>query len=139
MPSNTRGFKTTMKLYQAIARKLAAIRNCEQSGNTEWKLRHREELNGWIKEHLPSGSGFDNGSTLNEDKSTPGRLVFDTAFHHMNEHGYYCGWSDHQVIITPSFQFGFDLRVTGRNVRDIKGYIAECFQFALDDTDVDCF
>jgi len=49
----------------------------------------------------------------------------------MDENGYYCGWSDHSIIITPSLAFGFDLRITGRNVRDIKDYMAEVFEFML--------
>lgn len=63
--------------------------------------------------------------------STPNRIVIDTAFHHMNDGGYYDGWSEHSVIITPSLVWGYEIRVTGRNRNDIKDYIAETFQHAL--------
>jgi hypothetical protein len=45
----------------------------------------------------------------------------------MNEGGYYDGWTEHQVIITPSLQHGFDVRVTGQDRNEIKDYLAELF------------
>ena len=81
----------------------------------------------------PSGSGFDAGTTLNEEKSTQNRLVFDTAFHHMDDHGGYDGWTEHQVIVTPDLIVGFDVRVTGKNKRDIKDYIGDVFRAWLDE------
>jgi hypothetical protein len=50
----------------------------------------------------------------------------------MNDGGFYDGWTDHSVIVTPSLVEGFNLRVTGRNRKDIKEYIAEQFCMALD-------
>jgi hypothetical protein len=121
-----------MKLYQRLANKISAIRNCEASGNSEWLDRHEDELQTLVKEHLPSGAGFDAGTTLDYDlQSTPERLVFQTSFHHMSEHGYYIKWTEHSVIVTPSLQHGINIRVTGRDYRDIKEYIAECFHTAL--------
>ena len=50
----------------------------------------------------------------------------------MTEHGYYDGWTEHDVIVTPSLRSpGFSLRITGRNRRDIKEYIADAFHDAL--------
>jgi len=119
-----------MKRYQQIASVLLARNNCSASGNTEWRHRHEDTIAATVKNHMPSGSGFDNGTVLDES-STPQRLVFTTSFHHMDDNGYYCGWSDHSVIVTPDLVFGFSLRVTGRNVRDIKDYIAEIFSDCL--------
>jgi hypothetical protein len=85
-----------------------------------------------VKDYLPSGSGFDAGTTLDEGASSPDKLVFDTSFHHMDEHGGYDGWTEHKVIVTPSLAHGCDLRVTGRDRNDIKSYIGETFAHALD-------
>lgn len=120
------------KVYQQIAASLQALRNCEASDHVEWIPRHKERIKALASEYLPHGSGFDNRTTLNFDKSTPDKLVFDTAFHHMNEGGYYAGWSYHAVVVTPSLTaWCFHLRVTGRDRNQIKDYIAEVFRAAL--------
>jgi hypothetical protein len=117
------------EVFKAIASRLEAIANCRKSDNP-WEDRHREYIEALCKEALPSGSGFDAGSTLLEDESDPNRLVFQTSYHHMDE-GTYCGWSEHRVIVTPSLAHGFDMKITGRNRRGIKDYIADAFQDAL--------
>jgi hypothetical protein len=87
----------------------------------------RPDLIPAVNDSAPSGSGFDSGTTLNEEKSKENRLVFDTAFHHMDEWGGYDGWTEHQVIVTPSLVFGFTLRITGRDRNGIKDYINDVF------------
>lgn len=118
-----------MQVYQRIALLLAAIDNCKRSGNSEWQDKHETALQSLI-ETLPSGGGFDNGTKL-DDSSLSEKLIFQTAFHHMDDNGGYCGWSDHTVIVTGSLLYGFAIKVSGRNVRDIKEYIGECFSSAL--------
>ena len=118
-----------MKVYERIASLLTAIANCENSGNMEWKERHETALDSIIR-NGPSGSGFDNGTKL-DDESTSERLVFSTAFHHMDEHGCYDGWTDHSVIVKASLAFGIRIIVTGRNRRGIKEYIGEVFHYWL--------
>jgi hypothetical protein len=83
-----------------------------------------------ISEYLPSGSGFDSGTSIDVEKTTEEKLVFSTAFHHMNDLGYYVGWTEHRVTVRPSF-YGFDIKVSGRNRNDIKDHIAECFDYVL--------
>lgn len=118
-------------VYIQINRSLAAYHNCVNSSNSEWEIKHREKFRDIIKENLPRGSGFDAGTTLNEDESVAGeKLVFDTSFHHMDEHGGYDGWTEHRVVVKPSFE-GIDIRVTGRDRNQIKEYIAEMFHHAL--------
>jgi hypothetical protein len=116
-----------LKHYQEISSKLNAMENCLKSGNTEWYDKHEQKIRDICKNELPSGSGFDNGTQLNWDKSTPEKLVFETSFHHMDECGYYDGWTEHSVIVTPSLQFGFNIKVSGKNRNDIKSYIHEIF------------
>lgn len=121
-----------MNVCQAIARRVAQLANLRKAEIARlFKESEIEDiLTALVKEHMPSGSGFDNGTTLIDAASSGAKLVFATAFHHMNEHGMYDGWTTHTVIVTPAFD-GFDLRVTGRNRNDIKDYIADAFHAAL--------
>jgi len=119
-----------MKVYQALATALQAERNCQKSGNVEWQAKHWHRIE-CLVDDLPRGSGFDSGHTLDGKRSTPDRLVLSTEFHHMNEHGMYSGWTQHDVIVTPSLVNEFNLRITGRNRNGIKDYIAEIFSLAL--------
>ncbi len=121
-----------MKLYVKIASLLGATVGCIQSGNVEWQNKHEEELRFIEKNLLPSGSGFDCGTRISLDKSNPEKIVMATSFHHMDENGGYDGWTEHEVIITPSLQFGFNTKVTGKNRNDIKVYITDIFNDDLD-------
>lgn len=118
-------------LYEALASTLLARENSRSRDHATWFERHTETLTRLVKDHLPSGSGFDAGTTLNLDKSRPERLVFDTSYHHMDEHGGYNGWSEHSVVVTPSLWANFHIAVTGQNRNDVKEYIAEMFETAL--------
>jgi hypothetical protein len=120
-----------MKVYQALARKMAALRGCEETGNAEWAEKHTDAINSIVDEKFPSGSGWDNGTAFHMDESTGEKLVFSGSFHHMNEGGMYDGWTDHTIIVRPSLEFGSDIRVTGRDRNEIKGYIGEMFSEAL--------
>lgn len=120
----------TMKTYQILSRAIGAQARCLKDNNTEWTERWQGRINALL-EDFPSGSGYDRGTGLNV-ASTPEKLIFDTAFHHMDENGYYCGWSEHQVIVTPSLEMGYRLRITGRDYNQIKDMMAEDFSFALD-------
>ena len=119
-------------LIEHIAGKLSAWRNCDLSGNEEWAARHRASLR-QLENLLPSGSGFDNGSTLIFDAgaSWQERVVIATAFHHMDAGGSYDGWTEHTVVVTPSFIGGFGIKVKGRNRDGIKDYVAEAFSQCL--------
>lgn len=118
------------KLYQQIASLLQAIENCKQSGNAEWQERHARRISFLVYNRMPSGSGFDNGTKL-DDSSSPAKLVFNTAFHHMNDGGMYDGWTEHQVIVTADLASGFTVRITGRDRKQIKDYIGEIFHESL--------
>lgn len=120
------------KLYRKLAQSLAARENCAKSGNVEWFDRHAETIQQLIENHMPSGSGFDNGPGFDWEASNPNKLVFHTSFHHMDDDGMYDGWTDHTVTIVPSLAYGFEIRVSGRDRNKIKDYIAECFNSALE-------
>ena len=95
-----------MKLYQIIYDASIAMENCIQSKNSEWEERWRNRIE-HVMSSAPSGSGFDNGTQL--DSVTKNKIVFTTAFHHMNDAGYYDGWTEHTVIVTPFFG-GIDIQ-----------------------------
>ena len=118
------------KIYQQAA-------NCVQvlNGDARQELRDiwREMLSR-INKQLPHGSGFDNGSRVNLDKSTPDKLVIDSAFHHMDENGYYCGWSNLTYTVTPSLLFGIDIRLNchgSRLANRDRDYLVECMHHAI--------
>jgi hypothetical protein len=110
----------------AIAGKLIAVENCAKSGNSELEARHLDAIRAYLVS-APCGGGFDSGTEIDLDRSTRDRLVFTTAFHHMNENGYYDGWTNHEVFVKPCLWSGFSIRVTGRNRKEIKDYIHEVF------------
>jgi hypothetical protein len=49
----------------------------------------------------------------------------------MNENGFWDGYTDHTIIVKPSLQFDFTLRITGPNRNDVKEYLAQTFDYAL--------
>jgi hypothetical protein len=128
-----------VKFYSAIAQLLQAMVNCQDKANTcehpdasskHWRdmaEHHRDSIQALMKAHAPSGSGFDSGTKLDMDKSTVDKLVFNADFHHMDDNGFYCGWTEHQVIITASLISDYSIRVTGRDKRQIKDFISDTF------------
>lgn len=123
-----------MQVYQAIASKIEAMRNCERNGNGEWFAKHENAINDIVSEYMPSGSGFNAGTAfyaIDHVNEKADKLVFMTGFHHMNEYGMYDGWTYHKVVVRPSLAHGFTLRVTGSNRNRIKEYIADTFHAAL--------
>lgn len=76
----------------------------------------------------PSGSGFDKGTEFVSVRSGDTRLVFQTAFYHVDEDdAAYSQWSHHTVYATPSLLHGIVLKVTGDDISGIKSLIAVVF------------
>ena len=119
------------KLYARLASLLASATRCDETGNEEWGTRHRQTMRDLVKERMPSGSGFDAGTTMDEDASTPEKLVFNTSYHHMDEHGGYDGWTEHEVTVLPSLAYGFMVEVSGEDRNATNDYIAETFNHCL--------
>jgi hypothetical protein len=99
------------KLYKKIASSFLAWQNCQKSGNSEWKLRHEEEIEALCDKMLPSGSGFDTGVTFNFDESSEDCLVFEFNYHWMNSGGFYVGWTHHTLTVKPSLALDFELDI----------------------------
>jgi len=119
-------------LYCALARAMAQLRHCEKSGNEEWAEKTQLRIEK-LCDTLPHGSGIDGTHPrLQTEESSLNRLQISPAdYHHMDEYGYYDGWSSHDIIVTPSLAFGFKLRVTGRDKNDIKEFLYQVFEYAL--------
>jgi len=118
--------------YSSIANALVAYQNCTAAGNYQMAEKWKRYIKYMVKEYAPSGSGFDNGTRFDIDASTQDKLIFETAYHHMNDVGYYVGWTEHTVIVAPSFVYGVDIRVSGKNHNDIKDYIHDTFYSLLE-------
>lgn len=130
-----------VKLYARLAGLIVARHNCikhvsetkdttERERAQEWKLKHEEAIIRLVKRYMPSGSGFDNGTTIDLNVSNKDRLVFDTSFHHMDENGFYDGWTEHCIRVYPAFD-NVRMTITGQDKNNIKEYIYEVFDTAL--------
>lgn len=117
-----------MAYTDTIVRRIASMLQC-----TGRNYLH-DAVEKLVKDTAPSGSGIDTGTKINLEKSSANKLVFEFGFHHMNENGFYDGWTEHTAIVTPSLTSQFDLRITGRNRNDIKDYLHDTFYWWLSDT-----
>ena len=118
-------------LIQHIATIVDAYHTCVRTNEQIWRNRHLARLQTIERCCLPSGAGFDNGTTIALDASNADKIVFATAFHHMNDNGFYTKWTQHNVTVRPSFIHGVDIKISGRDYRGIKDYIYETFELAL--------
>lgn len=116
--------------YHVNEKRLADISTAEHA--KRWKDNAESNLLYLAKSALPHGSGIDYGTQIVIDASNESKIVLYTSFHHMDEHGGYDGWTEHKVIVTPSFQ-SFDISISGRNRNGIKDYLYETFDGALNE------
>lgn len=109
-----------MKLYSAIVQNAMLPEQFREA---------KENRIARISALLPNGSGFDSGTKIKivSDK----KIVFTTAFHHVNENGFYDGWTEHTVIVKPDFVTDINITVSGRDKNMIKDYINEIFNHIL--------
>ena len=116
-------------LIQELSDAITARQNCTQSGNTEWFEKWSERIEQLV-DMLPSGSGIDNGTKIDLEASHAGKVVLYAPFHHMDENGFYDGWTEHIITVTPSFR-GINLRISGRDRNQIKEYLYETYDYEL--------
>ena len=109
-----------MTTAQALSQ--CAIAYTSNRWSDDWQDRFER-----ITSSAPSGSGIDCGTSIDIASQRPERLLLSLSYHHMNDVGYYDGWTDHNVIITPSITFGLSIRITGRNRNEIKDYLSEVY------------
>jgi len=119
-----------MRVYQELATAVAARTNCINSNNTEWRDHWEDRIIKIVKDRMPSGSGVDCGTEFDLEESNDKKLVLHCSFHHMNDGGYYDGWTGHTITVTPGWS-GPDIKISGRNRNDIKDYLGDLFHEAL--------
>ena len=112
-----------------IYSRLMAIESCKKSNNAEWLDKHTEKLIE-LEKRLPSGSGIDCGTKIDTRDLKANQFKLTLSFHHMDENGFYDGWTDHVITVRPSFG-GLDLTISGKNKNDIKEYLLDTYYYAL--------
>lgn len=128
---------TPEKLYRKLAQLVGAYQRCKSpdanEAQREWAAKHEESIRALVSRHMPHGSGLDSDRSgkLDLETSTEEKLVFWADFHHMGENGSYDGWTEHVVTVRPSLAFGFRLSISGPDRNDIKEYLTQAFEFAL--------
>lgn len=104
----------------------------------DWRKQVNEEYMGVcedrlykLEQMLPSGSGIDSGCKIDVENSSSDKVVILFSWHHMDENGYYDGWTDHKLIVKPKLWNNFDVRITGRDRNYLKEYLYDLFDSAL--------
>lgn len=113
------------KIYQ----RLAQLINQLQIPNSRY-LNAEEQIED-IMANAPSGSGIDCGTKIDLERSNKNRLVFEFDFHHMDENGYYCCWTEHELWVKPSLIYDYDCRITGKDRFMFKDYLYEVYHHWL--------
>lgn len=117
------------KLITRIYRCLQALNQSEKNNNTEWIDNWYNELQK-LNKLLPSGSGIDSGSEIDIENSTENKIIITFEYHHLNENGYYDGWTGHKLTLKPTFD-SFDMNISGEDRNDIKDYLYQTFEYSL--------
>ena len=117
----------TKTLAAWIAETADWAERAQNNANAQWGDIAQDRL-AQLVDLLPSGSGIDNGTKL--ESADASKIVLTAGFHHMNDGGYYDGWTEHRITIRPRFD-GIDVTVSGRNRNDIKEYLGELYHAAL--------
>jgi hypothetical protein len=112
-----------MKVVEALASALSTMRSCERE---EMADRAKERVGKIQQELLLSGSGNDAGSEVLVDLCSDRKIVIQSDFHHMDENGFYSGWTKGVFTITPSFH-GIEVKFVVRGRPDIKYWDARLF------------
>lgn len=124
------------KLYTILAQQVSAYQGyTSQQGlrgnRLESKLRAiAERIMDYVEKYMPIGSGIEN-TRLVLAKSTESVLVFSCAYHHMNETGFYTGYTYHEIKVSSSLTNEINIRITGKDRYDIKEYLDQIFFDAL--------
>jgi hypothetical protein len=117
----------TKSLAAWIAETADWAERAQNNESAQWGDIARSRL-AQLVDLLPSGSGIDNGTKLVSADST--KIVLSAEYHHMNDGGYYDGWTTHRITIRAQFG-GIDVTIGGRNRDDIKEYLAQVYYDAL--------
>lgn len=118
-------------LYRELAGAIEARKRCLELPVNQFGLDIHNATIKTCVDLLPSGSGWDKGTDIDLDASHANKIALFGAYHHMNENGFYDGWTEHTITVKPSLTSDFDLRISGPNRNDIKDYLYQTFDYAL--------
>lgn len=115
-----------LKLISHIAK------NCDWHKQVNEAFRPEcEDRIGRLEYLLPRGFGVDSGCTIDVENSSSDKVIINFSWHHLNQDGYYDGWTDHKLIVKPKLWNDFDMRITGSNRNGIKDYLYDLFDSYL--------
>ena len=124
-----------MKLYQKIIQTTKALESCEEKGMIDAYDNHYKTLQNIHKNYLPSGSGFD--GEMNIESATDSKLIIRFDWHILNDNGYYDGWLDLLLIMTPNLSNNFDMKIkwytNGNDKRKVEKYKSLIEDFLYDE------
>lgn len=123
-------------LYQVLAEIVNSRLHCVNSPAHAQVAGHWTEcLTQLAKNFLPSGSGVDSGTVIDLEQSTSKQLVLNAAFHHMDENGYYNGWTHYVVRVKANLSSGIELVVSWpkgeKDYNETSDYLSELFYVNL--------
>ena len=122
-----------MKLYEALVSTIIAYQNCIKTNNEEWEAKHLARVKELLDE-LPHGSGIDGTWRADLIDTTTDLLILSCEYHHMNESGYYDGWTAFRVKVKASLLHGITVRVIGpfpSKYNDTRDYLGEILDMDL--------
>ena len=124
------------KIYKRLAKMANSRLRClvDSSKFPKEIENYENEIDNIMKNVLPHGSGIDDGCSFNYNKSQNNRLVINSAYHCMNENGYYDGWVDFTVVLTPDFELDYTLNIRGNfgKYGHVKDYLYQIFGDSFD-------
>jgi hypothetical protein len=116
--------KATLPIYAAIARTAAWRPHSDFLGCRMDRLCSLAEL-------LPRGNGINIGPYIYGDQSSARKIIIGLDFQHKDDFGQHVRWTAHQIIISPSLDYEFILRIDGINYNDIHSHLRDLFAVAL--------
>lgn len=122
-------------VIQALSALVGARRRCYESGNLDAAYGHEVDIRDIETNHLPHGSGFDWGTSVDLEQSTEESVVLHMPYERIDENGYYCERCDYSVIVKPAF-VGITIEVFGAPGEDTcnadTDYIGQVLQDVLE-------
>lgn len=117
-----------MKLYQKLADEFRK----SQIDNPDISDLACQEINKII-DLIPHGSGIDSETIFDFEKSNSQKLILKSAYHNLNENGYYDSRTYFKIVLSPSF-IDFDLEIVSnfpKKYSSTKEYLQEIFYYSF--------
>lgn len=123
-----------MKIIEELASRIDAYERCSVAPFNSFKGAeiHKRVIDDIVDNFLPHGSGIDGTNEILFDECKRDKIVIAGSYHAMNDAGYYDGWYDFKIKVTPHFH-GIDVDIVGNfgKYGFCKDSIADQFYYAL--------